>query len=177
MLNLENRNYHNHSIETYAHNLQWNVITQLLFPSLLLCFQLKCAIPTPSMQFQQMSDECYDKMFILHIIDSSPRLWKGPVHWLARWDRCLISVYSVSLKWAAPCDHLRKLSALITDREGWGHRPSPRCLLSHESGDMVAMKQICSSKLQDIRLSVSGDHIMGLVNYFQCQNLLDHGEA
>lgn len=77
------------------------------------------AIPIPFIPFQQMSEECYDKTFILNIIDSSHLPWKGLVHWSARWDRCLISVYSVFLKWAAPCDHLRKLSALAREGEEW----------------------------------------------------------
>lgn len=78
------------------------------------------AIPIPFIPFRQMSEECYDKTFILNIIDSSHLPWKGLVHWSSRWDRCLISVYSVLLKWAAPCDHLRKLSALAGEGEVMG---------------------------------------------------------
>lgn len=66
-------------------------------------------------QFQQMSDECYDKAFILNIIDSSHLPWKGLLHWSGRWDRCFISVFRLpemsSTMWShrfkdtRRCDH------------------------------------------------------------------------
>ena len=49
---------------------------------------------------RQMSEECYDKVFLLRTIDFSPLSWMGVFHWLARYGRCLISAYSDPLKWA-----------------------------------------------------------------------------
>ena len=58
------------------------------------------SLPPIFIPSRQMSEECYDKVFLLRTIDFSPLPWMGVFHWLARCDRCLISAYSDILKWA-----------------------------------------------------------------------------
>lgn len=52
----------------------------VVFPALFFLFlpPVFHAILIPFIPFQQMSDECYDKTFILNIIDSSHLLRKRP---------------------------------------------------------------------------------------------------
>lgn len=113
------------------------------------------AILIPFIPFQQMSDECYDKTFIPNIIDSSHLLWKGSVHWSARWDRCLISVYSDFLKMSS--DHViasfkearRCSDQSVSPSEEGGRCPAVRRSYHPDSSNAAVMKQICSSRQED----------------------------
>ena len=112
------------------------------------------SLPPIFIPSRQMSEECYDKVFLLRTIDFSPLPWMGVFHWLARCDRCLISAYSDILKWAWisrvmwSCVIKNKKMELLPGlfwwqsgrgRSPWGHRPSH----SYHPSDDGMMEWIC----------------------------------
>ena len=87
------------------------------------------SLPLNFIPSRQMSVECYDKVFLLRTIDFSPLPWMGVFHWLARCDRCLISAYSDSLKWA----WIRRLMwSCVIKKKRKKNGAAPRALLMTE---------------------------------------------
>lgn len=130
-------------------------IAFVLSSSVLLYSAVFHTILISFMSFQQMCDECYDKAFILNIIDSSHLLWKRPgplIGQVGSMSHLLCSQTSSNEQHHVITSFKE---ALCSDHRHRGVRSLSNSLfLSPESWTRVVMKQICSSRLQKCDVSL-----------------------